>query len=147
NPEGEEVLQGLLHLMGEPSALHEIDAARALERATDALVAYLGRAAEDRLVVMALSDLHWADDRVLQLLDVLLDRLANRRFAVVATARPGIDERWHPPHGRHNLVVLTLDPLTAEAAATLLAELAGATLPEGLESALLDRGGGNPFFL
>jgi class 3 adenylate cyclase/tetratricopeptide (TPR) repeat protein len=147
SPEGEDVLQGLLHLMGEPSTLHDVDAGRALERATDALVGYLGRAAEDRLVVMALSDLHWADDRVLHLLDVLLDRLANRRFAVIATARPGIDERWHPPHGRHNLVVLTLDPLAADAAATLLAELAGGVLPEGLESALLDRGGGNPFFL
>ncbi|MFP5255440.1 MAG: adenylate/guanylate cyclase domain-containing protein [Acidimicrobiia bacterium] len=147
SPEGEDVLQGLLHLMGEPSALQDREAGRALERATDALVTYLGRCADERLVVLALSDLHWADDRVLQLLDTLLDRLANRRFAVVATARPGIEERWHPPHGRHNLVVLTLDPLAAEAAAALLEALAGTSLPPSLEAALLDRGGGNPFFL
>ncbi|MGV3759584.1 MAG: adenylate/guanylate cyclase domain-containing protein [Actinomycetota bacterium] len=147
SPEGEEVLQGLLHLMGEPSALHDREASRALERATDALVAYLGRCAEDRLVLLALSDLHWADDRVLHLLDTLLDRLANRRFAIVATARPGIEDRWHPPHGRHNLVVLTLDPLGADDAAALLEALAGPGLAPALEAALLDRGGGNPFFL
>jgi len=145
--EGEEVLQGLLHLMGEPSTLHDREAGRALERATDALVTYLSRSADDRLVVLALSDLHWADDRVLQLLDSLLDRLANRRFAIVATARPGIEDRWHPPHGRHNLVVMTLDPLGPDAAAALLQELAGTSLPASLEAALLDRGGGNPFFL
>ena len=40
---------------------------------------------------------------------------ASRRFVVLATARQAIEERWHPPHGRHNLVVLTLDPLTADA--------------------------------
>ena len=78
------------------------------------------RCAEERLVVLVLSDLHWADDLVLELLDTLLDRLASRRFVIVATARPGIEERWHPPHGRHNLVVLNLDPLDPDAAATLL---------------------------
>ena len=43
-----------------------------------------------------------------------LERLSSRRFVVLATARQVVEERWHPPHGRHNLVVLTLDPLTAE---------------------------------
>src|SRR5690606_18074580 len=57
------------------------------------------------------------------------------------------EERWQPPQGRHNLVVLTLDPLRAEAAADLLSELAGEELDAGLAAALLERSGGNPFFL
>ena len=65
-----------------------------------------------RPVVVVLSDLHWADDLVLELVDTLLERLCTRRFVVLATARRAIEERWHPPHGRHNLVVLTLDSLT-----------------------------------
>src|SRR3546814_4437447 len=79
-----------------------------------------------RPVVLVLSDLHWADDLVLQLVDTLLERLAGQPFVVLATARRSIEERWHPPHGgRHNLVVLTLDPLTPDSARSLLRELAG----------------------
>ncbi|MEX2292941.1 MAG: adenylate/guanylate cyclase domain-containing protein [Acidimicrobiales bacterium] len=145
--EVEEIYQGLLYLMGYESDLLGIDAVRAREAATAAVVTYADRFSADRPVVVVLSDLHWADDLVLELIDVMLDRLANRRFAVLATARQSIDERWHPPHGRHNLVVLTLDPLTADSAAELLRELAGVDLGTELIDALFARSGGNPFFL
>ena len=91
-----------------------IDPARAREEATSAVVTYAERFSLHRPVVVVLSDLHWADDLVLELVDTLLDRLSSRRFVVLATARQVVEERWHPPHGRHNLVVLTLDPLTSE---------------------------------
>jgi len=145
--EVDEVLQGLLYLMGYPSALQGIDATRAREQAAASVVTYAERYSMIRPVVVVLSDLHWADDLVLALIDDLLDRLANRRFVVIATARAAIEDRWHPPHGRHNLVVLTLDALTAEASSTLLAELAGEELGDDLTRVLLDRSGGNPFFL
>ncbi len=143
----ERVLQGLLYLMGYESELRGIDAARAREEAITAVVTYADRYSAHRPVVVVLSDLHWADDLVLELVDALLERLANRRFVVLATARPVIEERWHPPHGRHNLVVLTLDSLRAEAAAQLLTELAGQDLGPELTKDLLARSGGNPFFL
>lgn len=145
--EVERVHQGLLYLMGYDSALRGIDAARAREEATAAVVTYAERFSLHRPVVVVLSDLHWADDLVLELVDTLLDRLASRRFVILATARQVIEERWHPPHGRHNLVVLTLDPLTADSASQLLAELAGDDLGAELVDALLARSGGNPFFL
>ena len=142
-----QVYQGLLYLMGYESDLLGIDAARAREAATAAVVTYAERFSMRRPVVVVLSDLHWADDLVLELIDTLLERLAGRRFSVLATARQSIDERWHPPHGRHNLVVLTLDPLTADSAAELLRELAGVDLGPELVAALFARSGGNPFFL
>ncbi len=141
------VHQGLLYLMGYDSDLRGIDPARALEEATSAVVTYAERYSLQRPVVVVLSDLHWADDLVLDLVDTLLERLANRRFAVLATARPAIEDRWHPPHGRHNLVVLTLDPLTGDASAELLTALAGAEVGPELAKELLERSGGNPFFL
>jgi class 3 adenylate cyclase/tetratricopeptide (TPR) repeat protein len=141
------VHQGLLYLMGYESELRGIDPARALEEAVAAVVTYAERYSLQRPVVVVLSDLHWADDLVLGLVDTLLERLANRRFAVLATARPAIEDRWHPPHGRHNLVVLTLDPLTSEATAQLLTALAGTEVGPELAKALLERSGGNPFFL
>ncbi|MDP1819504.1 MAG: adenylate/guanylate cyclase domain-containing protein [Acidimicrobiales bacterium] len=142
-----QVLQGLLFLMGYESELRGIDATRAREEAITAAVTFVDRFSLQRPVIIVLSDLHWADDLVLGLLDTLLERLCSRRFVVLATARRGIEERWHAPHGRHNLVVLTLDPLTSDASSQLLAELAGEELDEGLADALLDRSGGNPFFL
>lgn len=141
------VHQGLLHLMGYESALGAIDPTRAREEAIAAVVTFTEQFSAQRPVVVVLSDLHWADDLVLELIDTLLERLAGRRFVVLATARPVIEERWHPPHGRHNLVVLTLDPLTADSAARLLAELAGTELGSELSDALLARSGGNPFFI
>jgi class 3 adenylate cyclase/tetratricopeptide (TPR) repeat protein len=141
------VHQGLLYLMGYESELRGIDPARAREEATAAVVTYADRYSAHRPVVVVLSDLHWADDLVLELVDSLLERLCSRRFVVLATARQVIEERWHPPHGRHNLVVLTLDPLTSDSTAQLLAELAGGELGEELTDALLARSGGNPFFL
>ncbi|MET0728265.1 MAG: adenylate/guanylate cyclase domain-containing protein [Acidimicrobiales bacterium] len=143
----ERLHQGLLHLMGYDSELRGIDAARALDEATSAVVTFAERVSMQRPVVVVLSDLHWADDLVLDFVDILLERLATRRVVVVATARPVIDDRWHPPHGRHNLVVLTLDPLTAEASTQLLNELAGAELGPAMGAALLARSGGNPFFI
>ena len=133
--------------MGYESELRGIDATRAREEATSAVVTYAERFSTQRPVVVVLSDLHWADDLVLDLVNTLMERLANRRFVVLATARQVIEERWHPPHGRHNLVVLTLDSLTSDASAALLTELAGPDLGPELVKALLDRSGGNPFFL
>ncbi|MEO6317600.1 MAG: adenylate/guanylate cyclase domain-containing protein [Acidimicrobiales bacterium] len=148
NPtEVDRIHQGLLYLMGYESELRGIDPARAREEATSAVVTYAERFSLHRPVVVVLSDLHWADDLVLELVDTLLDRLSNRRFVVLATARQVIEERWHPPHGRHNLVVLTLDPLSSDSAALLLEELAGPELGSELADALLHRSGGNPFFL
>ena len=73
---------------------------------------------------------------------------ATRRFVVLATARQAIEERWHPPHGRHNLVVLTLDPLTADVVGRApRASWPAPSSTTGLATALLDRSGGNPFFL
>ena len=148
NPvEVERVHQGLLYLMGYDSELRNIEPGRAREEATAAVVTYAERYSLHRPVVVVLSDLHWADDLVLELVDTLLDRLSSRRFVVLATARQVVEERWHPPHGRHNLVVVTLDPLTSDKAELLLEELAGPDLGPELAKALLVRSGGNPFFL
>src|SRR5436853_2396530 len=56
-----------------------------------------------------LSDLHWADDIVLERMDELLERVANQPFVLIATARHSLLERWSPKPGRHNAVVLNLD--------------------------------------
>ncbi len=142
------VVGGLLFLMGYEVALREIDPQRAREEATRAMLTFVEAATVNHPVVLVLSDLHWADPLVLELLTALMDRLARRPFALVATARQTIlTDGWSVPIGRHNTVLVNLDPLDQGATGELLDALVPGDLPAELRDALLDRSGGNPFFL
>jgi class 3 adenylate cyclase/tetratricopeptide (TPR) repeat protein len=146
-PEVERATLGLLHLFDYDTPLRQLDAQTSTNEAGRAVRAYLQVRSGAGPVVLWLADLHWADDVVLRLVDALLTRLARSPFALLATARYSIDERWSPKLGRHSALTIGLDPLDRGAAEQLLGEL----LPEGatadLRSELLDRAGGNPFFL
>jgi class 3 adenylate cyclase/tetratricopeptide (TPR) repeat protein len=144
------VVEGLLHLLGFEGVLRGIDATRARDEVTGSLLAFTAALARRRPVVMVLSDLHWADEAVLDLVGGLLQSTTRLPFAVLATARPALTERWSPPEGGHHSVVVHLDPLERDAATQLLRCLAGDRwdkLDDGVADELLDRASGNPFFL
>jgi len=146
--EAKRVVGGLLFLMGYEVALREIDPQRAREEATRAMLTFVEAATRTRPVVLVLSDLHWADPLVLELLTALMDRLARRPFGLIATARQTIlTDGWSVPIGRHNTVLVNLDPLDQGATGELLDALLSGDIPAELRAALLDRSGGNPFFL
>ncbi len=127
------VTTGLLYLMGYEVALREIDPQRAREEATRAVLDLRrGRDAPTRPVVMVLSDLHWADQLVLDLVATLVDRLCRQRFVLLATARQAVTERWTAPTGRHNTVLVNLDPLDADAAGDLLDALVDGDLSDAV---------------
>jgi class 3 adenylate cyclase/tetratricopeptide (TPR) repeat protein len=146
-PEVRRVVNGLIHLMGYESPLGDIDAQRAREEAHRSVLAFIDGSASRRPVVVVLSDLHWADDVVFEMIDALADRLSRSRFVLVATARQALNERWRMPTGRHNNVLVNLDPLDRGATGALLESLAEGELDAELRDALLNRSGGNPFFL
>jgi class 3 adenylate cyclase/tetratricopeptide (TPR) repeat protein len=146
-PEVRRVVNGLLHLMGYDGPLSEIDAQRAREEAHRSVLAFVEGSAKRRPVVVVLSDLHWADDVVFDMIDALADRLSRSRFVLVATARQALNERWRMPTGRHNNVIVNLDPLDRGATGALLESLAEGEIAPELRDELLDRSGGNPFFL
>ncbi len=141
------VVDGLLHLMGYEGPLRGLDGTRARAEATQALLTFLEAALRRRPVMVRLADLHWADQAVLDLVDDLCTRLARFPFVFVATARGSLQERWTPRIGRFNSLVLNLDPLERDAAALLLDTLTGPDLDPSTREALLDRSGGNPFYL
>jgi class 3 adenylate cyclase/predicted ATPase len=140
------IAEGLLFYMGFATPLDGLDPARAREEAALSLFAFTEAYLRVRPVVVVLSDLHWADDLVLELLDRMLRALGSLPFVVVATARVGEDFRWRP-QGRHNTVAINLDPLDRVAARQLLDSVAEARIPRRIADQLLDRSGGNPFFL
>jgi class 3 adenylate cyclase/tetratricopeptide (TPR) repeat protein len=145
--EVERITDGLMHLMGYEGALREIEPSRAREESTRSLVAFIEASTRHQPSVIQLSDLHWADDIVLELIDTLFERLSRRPFVLLATARQTLVERWAPKPGRHNSVVVNLDPLDVAAASELLTSLLGSAPSPELRDLLLERSGGNPFFL
>jgi class 3 adenylate cyclase/tetratricopeptide (TPR) repeat protein len=147
SPEVGQLSAGLLHLIGYEGWLRDLDPMRAREEATHALLTFLEAASATQPVVVVLSDLHWADEVVLELATALLERLGRAPVVLVATARPDLLDRWTAGVGRHNSLVLNLDPLSRAASSALLTALLGDPGDEDVHRVLLDRSGGNPFFL
>ena len=104
--------------------------------------------AEERPLVLVFEDLHWADDGLLDFVDQMADRLADIPVLLVATARPELLARrpsWGG--GKANAVTLSLAPLSDEETARLVhALLKRAVLPAEVQTALLERAGGNPLY-
>ena len=138
---------GLLVLMGHDAALGRRDPAQAREEAVDAFVEFLEGHARRRPVLLQLSDIHWADADLLGLLETLMARLARCPLVVLATARQAVRDTWNPPPGRHDVLVVNLDPLDDGPAGELLVALHGGEVSDGVRADLLARSGGNPFFL
>ena len=142
----ERIVEGLLYLL-EGIARPGVDPSRARDEALRSALAVLEALALKRPLVLVLSDLHWASDDTLELCERLLTRLRNRPFVLIATARPGIEARWTPEPGKYNGITLQLDPLDEEATGELVrALLDGKADPETV-TLLLERSGGNPFFI
>jgi class 3 adenylate cyclase/tetratricopeptide (TPR) repeat protein len=142
----ERVVEGLLYIL-EGFTRPAVEPARARDDAMRSVASFLEGHARRGPLVLTLSDLHWADDLVLGLVERLLERLRSLPFVLVGTARPGFEQRWTLAGGHHNSLVMHIDPLDAEATASLARELFGETLTDDVLNFLLERSGGNPFFV
>ncbi|MEZ5166425.1 MAG: hypothetical protein R2695_08005 [Acidimicrobiales bacterium] len=138
--------EGLRHLLGYDSGLSRLDAERAGEEGTRAALALIHELSVRSPVLLWISDLDWADDAVLRLLDDLLDRLGRRSVVVLVTGRAEMFDRWRPRQGRFNSITMSVESLDDVAGDLLAREL----LPEAsdeLRRRLVERAGGNPLFL
>ena len=104
--------------------------------------------ADERPLVLVFEDLHWADERLLDFVDYLVDWATGVPLLVVCTARPELLERragWGG--GKTNAATISLSPLSDEETARLVGELlAQAVMPAETQSAILVRAGGNPLY-
>lgn len=146
DPEIGRIAEGLLYLLGVGGPGEDVDPTRAREDALRAALAFFDGLSAQRPLVLVLSDLHWADEQLLDFLPRLLLRVAGAPVMLVATTRSELLDRWSPPSGRHNTLHVNLDPLTPADADALLATLLPDAPPD-LLTALRDRSGGNPFFI
>ena len=146
-PEVDRVVEGLLYIMGQSRPGAGVDPTRARDEAIRSVQTFLEHLAADRPLVLGFADLHWADDLVLELVDRLMARFRTLPFLLVATTRPELEERWTPRPGRHNAVFVNLDPLAADTGAQLARTLLGADADDELVAMVVERSGGNPFFI
>lgn len=118
-----------------------------------AVIALVRALAEEQPVCLVLEDLHFADEPTLELSRELLGLAETEPVAVLLLYRSDPDVRaWElgehaRRHFRHRFAEFALEPLDAEASASLASEAAGAILPDELARLLSERTGGNPFFL
>jgi class 3 adenylate cyclase/tetratricopeptide (TPR) repeat protein len=145
-PESERMVEGILHLM-DGVTRPGVDPTRARDDALRSTIAFFEALASRAPLVLILSDLHWSSDEALDLCNRMLARLHDRPFVLVATTRPGLEERWVPAPGKHNELALHLDPLDRESTADLVRALMCGDADDPTVEFLLERSGGNPFFV
>ncbi|MDQ1379400.1 MAG: hypothetical protein QOJ71_119, partial [Actinomycetota bacterium] len=145
-PENERMVEGLMHLM-DGVTRPGVDPTRARDDALRSTIAFFEALTANGPLVLTLSDLHWASDEALELCNRMLGRLHNQPFVLVATTRPGLDDRWTPAPGKHNELALHLDPLDRDSTAELVRALFCGGADDETVEFLLERSGGNPFFV
>jgi tetratricopeptide (TPR) repeat protein len=103
--------------------------------------------------VLVIDDVQWADPASLHLLDFLAGAIATTHLLVVATQRLGDEESGAlrevlPALARSDAVTsIELRGLDDAAVVDLVREAAGADPDPAVVSAIVDRAGGNPFFV
>ena len=113
------------------------------------------RLAEEKPVVILLEDLHWADHSSIELLGHLLPLTARGRIAIIGVCRSANEparnwEKLRPAleQQQERLTEISLEPLSTESSRSLIEQLLGGNfLPQKLSEEILDKSGGNPFFL
>jgi class 3 adenylate cyclase/tetratricopeptide (TPR) repeat protein len=103
-------------------------------------------AAKGPLLVI-FEDLHWASDTLLDLVEHITVSRTSAPLVMVALARPELlDRRPHWGGGRRSFTSIGLEPLSAEETLRLVNVLTEG-VPGAIAAAIVERAGGNPFFL
>jgi class 3 adenylate cyclase len=107
---------------------------------------FIEAAARRRPLVLAIEDLHWSSDSLLELLEFALQPKSDVPALLVAVTRPELfDRRATWSAGRHNRSTIELAPLAAGSIERIVRHL----LPEASSDAVASvvaRAEGNPFF-
>lgn len=105
--------------------------------------------AAGRPLVVAVDDVHWADDALLDLLKYLATRVSGVPLLLVCAARPELlEKRTAWGRGQRNDISIALEPLSRHEAESLVrALLPSEHIPEALRRGILAKAEGNPFYV
>jgi adenylate cyclase len=139
------------HALGlgeDPSLIHHLEPEQLKRQIFLAARALIERRLEAGPLLLVVEDLHWADAASLELLRFLVDRLPDRRLMLLLTSRPTVDV-GAVVSSRATHTSIRLEPLTPVDSEALLGSIfdSSAGLPEQLSTLVVERAGGNPFYL
>jgi class 3 adenylate cyclase/tetratricopeptide (TPR) repeat protein len=98
--------------------------------------------AADQALCILVEDAHWIDPTTQELLNLLIDRIGDRRVLLLVTHRPEFTPPWGTPA---HLTRLTINRLSARACAGLIADLArGKALPDEVLRQIVAKADGVP---
>ena len=122
-----------------------LDPPQRRQRTLDAAKRLLLRESQVQPLLLVVENLHWIDAETQAFLDTFVDGLPAARVLLLVNYRPEYTHRWG---GKTYYAQLRLDPLPVETAERFLRTLLGDG--PGLQTVkrlLIERTGGNPFFL
>ena len=138
-------LLALLELPVDDGDWLALPASRRRRQTLDAITRVLLRESAVRPVCIVVEDLHWIDSETQAVLDALVESLPIARVLILVSCRPEYEHGWG---GKAVYTQIRIDPLTAASAGALLNDLLGSDEHlEPFKRLLIDRTGGNPFFL
>jgi class 3 adenylate cyclase/tetratricopeptide (TPR) repeat protein len=144
----QETLPALLALLGavqDDSPFLQLDPPQRRQHTLDGLKRVLLRESQVQPLLLVFEDLHWIDTETQVLLDRLVESLPTARLLLLVNYRPEYQHGWG---SKTYYTQLRLDPLPAASTAEFLTALLGddpSLAP--LKQLLIERTGGNPFFL
>ena len=145
-------LLALLEALPEDSPFLQLDPPQRRQRTLEALQRVLLRESQVQPLLLVFEDLHWIDTETQALLDTLMESLPTARLLLLVNYRPEYQHGWG---SKTYYTQLRLDPLPPVSADEFLQALLGdgvgaqhAGRPyRPLKQLLIERTGGNPFFL
>jgi predicted ATPase len=139
------LLNTLMGLHEGPDPLAQMDAQIKRRRTLDAIKRIIVRESLSQPTIVIFEDLHWIDEQTQALLDLLADSIANARVLLVVNYRPEYRHEWG---NKSHYIQIGLKPLGRESAEQLLtALLEDAVELQPLKRLIIERTGGNPFFI
>jgi class 3 adenylate cyclase/tetratricopeptide (TPR) repeat protein len=135
----------LLGIAGAVASLAMMDARIRRRRTLEAVKRIITRESLQQPLVVIFEDLHWIDAETQELLDLLVDGVANARILMLVNYRPEYRHEWG---NRACYTQLRLDPLGGQSAdEMLLALLGGDASLQSLKRLIIEKTEGNPFFM
>ena len=143
------------HLLGydfsdSPYLINILDSPKQLnDRGLFFLVDYLKNLSSEDHVVVFLDDIHWSDDKSLDVFLQLFENLKGFPFLFLALSRSTLLERRPDWDDQDRLKYINLGPLESEESYSLVAEALRNVedLPEKLSALIVESAEGNPYYL
>ena len=135
----------LLGVAGAGASLAMMDAQIRRRRTLEAVKRIIIRVSLKQPLIVIFEDLHWIDAETQELLDLLVDSVANARILILVNYRPEYHHEWG---NRTCYTQLRLDPLGGQSADEMLhALLGGDASLQSLKRLIIEKTQGNPFFM